>query len=85
MSRVSPGSPTQWIATWSPWPDSTCRSTQLYATFSFPPTNHFANGALVQSNTWDHFVSHDSRSACPAQNCSRSASAVAYKSAFAFA
>ena len=26
-------------------PASTCRSTQLTATLSFPPTNHFANGA----------------------------------------
>ena len=27
--RESPGSPSQWIATLSPWPASTCRSTQL--------------------------------------------------------
>ena len=34
MVRVSPGSPSQWIATWSPRPASTCRSRQLYATLS---------------------------------------------------
>ena len=30
MVRVSPGSPSKWMATRSPWPASTCRSTQLY-------------------------------------------------------
>ena len=44
-----PGSPSQWMATRSPLPASTCRSTQLYATLSLPPTNHFANGGSDQS------------------------------------
>ena len=42
------------MATWSPLPASTCRSTQLYATFSFPPTNHLANGLFDQSSIWFH-------------------------------
>ena len=50
MVRVSPGSPSKWMATRSPWPASTCRSTQLYATLSLPPTNHFANGGFDQSS-----------------------------------
>ena len=58
MSRVSPGSPSQWIATWSPWPASTCRSTQLTATLSRPPTNHFANGASDQSSAVSHGCAH---------------------------
>ena len=29
---VSPGSPSKWMATWSPNPSATCRSTQLTAT-----------------------------------------------------
>src|SRR5687768_15488359 len=85
MARESPGSPSQWIATWSPWPDSTCRSTQLYATLSLPPTNHLANGASDQSRTWVHLVSQCSRSACFAQNASRSAFASSYSSGCAFA
>ena len=56
-------------------PASTCRSTQLYAALSVPPTNHFANGGSSQSRTWSHFWSQSSRSACSAQNASRSASA----------
>ena len=71
MVRVSPGSPSQWIATLSPWPASTCRSTQLYATLSSPPTNHFANGGC-QSSTSSHFVDQSSRSACSSQKASRS-------------
>ena len=43
--RVSPGSPSQWYATLSPWPAATCRSRQLCDTLSLPPTNHFANGS----------------------------------------
>ena len=42
--RESPGSPSQRNATWSPWPASTWRSTQLYEALSWPPMNHFANG-----------------------------------------
>ncbi len=45
MSRLSPsGSPSQWYATTPPSPASTCRSTQLKQTFSFPPRYHFAYG-----------------------------------------
>src|SRR4029077_10691972 len=79
-SRLSPGSPSQRIATRPPLPASTWRSTQLYATLSFPPTNHLANGASDQSNTSSNGVSQDSRLACFAQNASRSASASRYSS-----
>ena len=44
--RLSPGSPSQWMATRSPLPASTCRSRQLYATLSSPSANHFANGGF---------------------------------------
>ena len=48
MSRVSPsGSPTKWIATRSPWPASTWRSTALTQALSSPSTNHFANGGVA--------------------------------------
>ena len=50
MVRVSPASPSKWMATRSPLPASTWRSTQLWATLSCPPTNHFANGASSQSS-----------------------------------
>src|SRR6476661_8840172 len=84
--RLSPtGSPSQWMATRSPFPASTWRSTQLYATLSLPPTNHFANGASDQSSTSVNGVSQDSRSACFAQNASRSSSASRYSSAVALA
>src|SRR3954447_16272860 len=76
MSRVSPsGSPTQWNATLSPLPATTWRSTQLYATLSLPPTNHFALGGSDQSSTCSHFSCQWSCSACSAQNASGSASA----------
>src|SRR5256885_13853739 len=67
MVRVSPGSPSQWKATLSPRPASTWRSTQLYAAFSSPPTNHFANGGFDQSRTVFHLVFQCRRSACLAQ------------------
>ena len=35
------------MATLSPWPAATCRSTQFTLAFSVPPTNHLANGALT--------------------------------------
>src|ERR1700682_5986251 len=73
------------MATRSPFPASTCRSTQLYATLSLPPTNHLANGASDQSSTSVNGVSHDNRSACSAQNASRSFSAASYNSAVALA
>ena len=82
MSRVSSsGSPTQWKATLSPAPFSTCRSTQLYAALILPPTNHLANGGLSQSRTWSHLVSQSRRSACFSQKASRSSSASSYASA----
>ena len=58
MVRVSPGSPSQWKATRSPKPASTWRSTQLTATLSLAPTNHFAKGALLQSRTSVQGVAH---------------------------
>src|SRR6185437_10081302 len=73
------------MATRSPWPASTWRSTQLYATLSLPPTNHLANGASDQSNTSSNGVSQDSRSACLAQNARRSSSASRYSSSRALA
>src|ERR1700682_2009846 len=84
--RLSPtGSPSQWMATRSPFPASTWRSTQLYATLSLPPTNHFANGACDQSSTSVNGVSHDSRSACLAQNANQSSPAARYNSVVALA
>src|SRR5215217_6603075 len=74
-SRSSPSSPRQWNATRSPLPASTWRSTQLWATLSLPPTNHFANGGLDQSSTWSHFSCQSSASACSAQKPSLSRSA----------
>src|SRR5262245_12261156 len=73
------------MATRSPWPASTWRSKQLYATLSLPPTNHLANGARDQSSTSMNGVAHDSRRACFAQNASWSSSASRYNSAVAFA
>ena len=84
MVRLSPGSPSQWIATCSPCPASTCRSTQLTATLSLPPTNHFANGAS-HSRTLSHFWAQVSRSACSAQKASRSSSPREYQSSVALA
>ena len=72
---VSPsGSPTQWMATRSPWPASTCRSTQLTATLSSPSANHCANGGC-QSRTCVKGLSHCRRCACSAQNARRSCDA----------
>ena len=44
--RVSPGSPSQWKATLSPPPASTCRSRQLYEALSVPPANHVTHGGV---------------------------------------
>src|SRR5919107_448345 len=86
MSRVSSsGSPTQWIATLSPLPASTWRSTQLTEALRVPPTNHLANGGLDQSRTWSHFWPQSSRSAASAQKLSRSESARAYASSLTLA
>src|SRR5882724_1430743 len=43
MVRRSPGSPSQWMAT-APPRAAACRSTQLTAAFSSPPTNHRPEG-----------------------------------------
>src|SRR5215469_4292783 len=40
-----------------------CRSTQLYEALSFPPTNHFQNGALLVSRTVSQRLSQSSISA----------------------
>ena len=83
--RVSPGSPSQWKATLSPRPASTCRSTQLYAALSWPPTNHFANGGSTSRAPVSHCFAQASRSACSSQKASRSASARSYASALTLA
>src|SRR4029077_13320032 len=84
--RLSPtGSPSQWMPPRSPFPASTWRSTQLYATLSLPPTNHLANGACDQSSTSVNGVCQDNRLACFSQNASRSSSASRYSSAVALA
>ena len=82
MVRVSPASPSKWIATRSPLPASTWRSTQLYATLSSPPTNHFANGASSQSSVRSKSFAHVMRvRACSAQNPSWSSAAASYMAA----
>ena len=70
--RVSPGSPSQWNATLSPPPASTWRSRQLYEALSMPPSNHVTHGGF-QSITVSQRRYQESRSACSAQNASRSA------------
>ena len=49
LSSPSSGSPTKWIATLSPLPAATWRSTQLCDTLRVPSANHFANGGFDQS------------------------------------
>src|SRR3954447_1890515 len=85
MARLSPGSPAKWIATRSPLPASTCRSTQLYATFSVPSLNHLANGGFDQSSVSVGSVAQVSLRACAAQKPSRSALACSYASAVTLA
>src|SRR4051794_27966492 len=85
MARLSPGSPSKWMATRSPFPASTCRSTQLYATFSLPSANHFANGGLDQSSVSVGSLAQVSRRACAAQKPSLSALACSYASAVTLA
>ena len=46
-----------------------CRSRQFSETFSFPPTNHFANGSF-HSSTLLHFFCQISSAASRAQNLS---------------
>src|SRR5690349_13901116 len=66
------------MATRSPFPASTCRSTQLYATFSFPSANHLANGGFDQSSVSVGSLAQVSRRACSAQKPSLSALACSY-------
>src|ERR1700758_3673134 len=73
------------MATRSPRPASTWRSTQLYATLSFPSANHFANGAPDQSRVSLNGVDQESRLACFAQNASQSSSASRYSASSALA
>jgi hypothetical protein len=49
----------------------------LWATFSLPPTNHFACGAFDQSSTWVNGVNQSRVLACSAQKPSGSRSAQA--------
>src|SRR5438093_13281740 len=50
VRRSSSGSPSQWYATLSPLPASTCRSTQLKQTLSLPPRYHFAYGGTLNDS-----------------------------------
>ena len=61
IARVSPGSPSKWMATLSPLPAATWRSRQLWATLSLPPTNHLAYGSS-HSQIVSHSVSQSSSS-----------------------
>src|SRR5919202_6276512 len=83
--RWSPGSPSQMIAALLPRPSSRCRSRQLYATLSWPPTYHLANGGFDQSSTWSHSFAQVSRRACCAQKPSGSAAASSYEDAVTLA
>src|ERR1035437_7971269 len=86
MFRVSPGSPTKWIATLSPRPASTWRSTQLEEALSPPPTTHLAKGASVHSRVLSKSLDHVRNDrACSAQKPSWSAEAAAYSSALPLA
>src|SRR5690242_7231572 len=85
MARLSPGSPSKWMATRSPRPASTCRSTQLYATLSVPSLNHLANGGFDQSSVSEGSLAQVSRRACSAQKPSLSALACSYASAVTLA
>ncbi|CAM5574733.1 hypothetical protein STANM309S_01924 [Streptomyces tanashiensis] len=85
IARLSPGSPSKWMATRSPRPASTCRSTQLYATFSSPSANHLANGGFDQSRVSVGSVAQLRRLACSAQKPSLSALACSYASAVTLA
>src|SRR5260370_38649065 len=40
-----------------------CRSTQLYEALSFPPTNHFQNGALLVSSVVCQYLTQVKRTA----------------------
>src|SRR3954462_4869729 len=73
------------MATRSPLPASTCRSTQLYATLSSPSLNHLANGGFDPSRVWVGSLAQLSRRACSAQKPSLSALACSYASAVTLA
>src|SRR3954451_17047554 len=73
------------MATRSPLPASTCRSTQLYATLSSPSLNHLANGGFDQSSISVGSLAQVSRRACAAQKPSLSALACSYASAVTLA
>src|SRR6185503_563802 len=73
--RRSPGSPSQISAALLRVGVSMWRSMQLYETFSFPPTNHFACGGF-HSHTVDHGLNQCSCLACSAQKPSVSRVAV---------
>src|SRR5208282_6285754 len=72
--RESPGSPSQMNATLLRRPSVRCRSRQLYAALSLPPTNHFANGKF-HSRTLSYGLNHESSSPHSPQNFSGSCSA----------
>src|SRR5919201_3864349 len=65
--RVSPGSPSQWKATLSPPPASTCRSRQFDETFRRPPSNQRTYGGR-QSITRSQGRDQERRPARPAPN-----------------
>ena len=73
--RVSPGSPSQWMATLSPLPASTWRSRQLYATFNVPPSNQRAFGICQSSVVCHGSAQSSSSAACFAQKPSSSSAA----------
>src|SRR3954453_21113391 len=73
------------MATRSPRPASTCRSTQLYATLRVPSLNHLANGGFDQSSVSEGSLAQVSRRACSAQKPSLSALACSYASAVTLA
>jgi hypothetical protein len=75
MVRVSPGSPSQWKATRSPFPAATWRSRQFSLTLSRPPTNHLAKGSSHSSTVSHGVVQVRRSSAWRAQNASTSRSA----------
>src|SRR5256714_11800594 len=66
-ARLSPGSPSQRIATLFLVGPFRCRSRQFSETFNFPPSNQRANGAFHFSTLFQRFV-QTSSSASRAQN-----------------
>src|ERR1700716_2958854 len=70
-TRESPGSPSQIMAALFRRAECACRSTQLYVTFSFAPTNHLAHGAF-HSRTFCHGANQSRCFASSAQQASGS-------------